>query len=190
MKLHRCCCRQPPGCSRAMCATCLAAVEQRAAAPQLYEMVSFRIGERRRCQSHSLLICFLSLAISTSCFLKSAASVESRGIGPSTAHTNEACAERSAPGTRMPNQRMGSADRLMLAADEAGDASVPSPFSSTVAVPSAALPSAVCGPLVPASATCSSPGAGALSVTWNPPSLNALLALVAYGLCRWAPAYT
>lgn len=57
------------------------------------------------------LTAFLALPISTSNPRSSAPSPTSRGTGPSTARTKLLCAVRSAGGTRMPNQRMGSSCR-------------------------------------------------------------------------------
>jgi hypothetical protein len=58
---------------------------------------------------YNFLICFLILPISISWLRSSLATFAKCGIGPSIAATKLDCAERSAGGTRIPNQRIGSA---------------------------------------------------------------------------------
>jgi len=83
-----------------------------------------RIEENRNplCRAYfadsSLLICLRSRAMSTSCFLRSLASVASCGMSPSTADVNVACAALSAGGTRIPNQCRGVA-HMLRASEEA-----------------------------------------------------------------------
>lgn len=89
------------------------------------------------------LIAFLALPTSISSSRSSAARPTILGTGPSTARTKLLCALRSAGGTRMPNQRIGSSGRgpLPSAAGVLGASAVLLPSFSTLALLSSSGPS-------------------------------------------------